>query len=92
MAWLQIALEAVLAALLAAVASIGGYLIAKIIATDKALSAHVAYDQAMFDRFLASFTDLKIEMRDQSQKLDRLIERTATTGRLIEGKGPHGSA
>jgi hypothetical protein len=50
-------------------------LVGKVITTDKALSAHIAGNMATELSFKDLFIDLKAEARDQSQKLDRLIEQ-----------------
>lgn len=50
------------------------YLIHKTIDLDKQMAAHVAADAQMFNHFEAGLKDLKEGQRDQTQKLDRLIE------------------
>lgn len=58
----------------AAAVSATGYLIKKVNDTDKAFTAHVASDLVTFKAFSQNFDDLKASQRDQTQKLDRLIE------------------
>jgi ABC-type transporter Mla subunit MlaD len=52
-----------------------GYIVGKIISSDKTLAAHVASDEAIFERLFVSIKDLKDDVKDQSAKLDRLIEQ-----------------
>jgi hypothetical protein len=60
--------------LLGAVASSSTYLIHKVIEADATVQAHIAEDKAVFESISTNFIDIKTAQRDQTQKLDRLIE------------------
>jgi hypothetical protein len=61
--------------------AISSYLVVKVLDTDKALAAHAAADSELFKSIalqlaaqLITTGEIKSNQRDQSQKLDRLIE------------------
>ena len=63
-------IEYVASAVVAVLVPATGYLINKVIDTDKRVAAH----DVKFDALTTSMTDFKDEQRDQTLKLDRLIE------------------
>ena len=67
-------IEYVASAVLVIVVPATGWLVNKVIDTDKQMAAHAASDVAQFKAITDSIMDFKDEQRDQSQKLDRLIE------------------
>lgn len=50
-------------------------MLGKIISSDKTLAAHVASDEAIFQRLFEGMKDLKEDLKAQGAKLDRLIEQ-----------------
>ncbi len=52
-----------------------GYVLNKIFSIDNLLAAHTASDEAKFSRLLEDVSEIKGDIKDQSQKLDRLIEQ-----------------
>jgi ketosteroid isomerase-like protein len=65
--------------ILSAIASTIGYLVLKVIATDRLLTAHIAADTEQFKAIERNFVDVKDAQRDQTTKLDRLLEHTRDT-------------
>ncbi len=51
-----------------------GYIIKKVNDNDKQMAAHMASDLATFQALATSLNDLKVMQRDQTMKLDRLVE------------------
>lgn len=77
--------EIVLALVTVVVVPATGYLAKKVLDTDKRQEAHEAEDTVMFESIKVWQTDFKDEQRDQSNKLDRLIEgnlRDATAANI----------
>lgn len=54
---------------------IAGYLAKKTIDSAAALKAHIAADAVAFEAIRDSFTDLKNGQQNQTEKLDRLVEK-----------------
>ena len=63
-------LEYIVSGVLTAMIPVVGYLVNKVFDTDKRVAAH----EVRFSSFESNITDFKNEQRDQTQKLDRLIE------------------
>ncbi len=63
-------IEYISAAVSAILVPVAGYLIKSVIETEKQVAAH----EAMFTSLGIALTDIKGEQRDNSTKLDRLIE------------------
>lgn len=74
---LMVQIEPVLVSLaLGAFGSALGYLIHKVLDTDRTLNAHIASDREQFKAIGDNFEDVKLEQRNQSGKLDRLLEHS----------------
>lgn len=51
------------------------FIVKKVVDTDRTLAAHIVEDRAVFKNIEGHFTDLKNGQQNQTDKLDRLIER-----------------
>ena len=65
----------ILMALSAVVVPSVGWLISSAVSLDKRFTAHEQVDAAIFEQLHTTLVDLKNEQKDQTTKLDRLVER-----------------